>query len=221
MSIWVLDKCDVTYLDEMLLDGDRLPKPVPYSSLVSVPITHIQQWANTKGVYTIPTVELIEWLRERTTGKKCIEICAGHGSIARHLGIVATDSYMQTTPEMVAYYRSIRQHPIQPPADVYKFEANEAVDQLRPELVLASFATQKYKEGDEVPPRVGSSIYGVDEEAMLGKIQTYVFVGNDETHADKRILKIPHETFRFPWLLTRSKNQEQNHIKVWHGNHHS
>lgn len=57
-----------------------------------------------------------------------------------------------------------------------------------------------------MPKKIGSSVYGVDELAMLPKIETYINIGNDVTHGDKRILKFPHETFRFPWLITRRRN---------------
>lgn len=216
MNAWVMDRQDVKYLDEILLDEKGLPRPVPFLTLAKFPISHLVQWGNEKGVYTIPTVELIEWLKDAIGGRKAIEICAGHGAIARSLGIVATDSYIQTKPEMMAFYRSIGQNPIQPPTDVYEFEANEAVDTLHPQVVVASFATQKYQVGDEGPPKIGSSVYGVDEISMLQKIQTYINIGNDQSHGDKRILKYPHETYRFPWLVTRCMHQEQNHIKVWH-----
>lgn len=215
MQAWVMDRHDVKYLDEILLDERGLPKPVPFLVLLKHPIVHLVQWANEKGVYTIPTLELIEWLKDEIKGRKAIEICAGHGALARHVGIVATDSYIQTQPEMAAYYRAIGQNPISPPTDVYQFEANEAVDTLHPQVVMSSFATQKYEPGDEGTPKIGSSVYGVDEVSMLQKIQTYINIGNDTSHGDKRILKYPHETYRFPWLITRCMDQSKNHIKVW------
>jgi len=158
---------------------------------------------------------LIGWLREQIGGRQAIEICAGQGTIGRSLGIVATDSYIQTDPGMMAYYRLLGQHPISPPPDVYKFEANEAVDHFKPQVVVAAYSTQKYIPGDEGPPKIGSSLYGVDELTMLPKIETYINIGNDMTHGDKRLRRQPHDFFRFEWLFTRSSEPQGNHIIIW------
>lgn len=215
MKAWVLPNIDVSYLDEIILDPQGLVQTVPYSVYKSLDKTHLQVWCNKNGVYTLPTTELIDWIKNRIGGRKAIEICAGTGGIARALEIIATDSYIQTMPEMVAYYKAIGTQPIDPPSDVYQFEANEAVDTLKPKVVVASYATQKFQEGDQNEPKVGSSVYGVDEMAMLPKIETYIFVGNDHSHHDKRINKLPHETHRFPWIVTRTMKQEENFIKIW------
>jgi hypothetical protein len=216
MKAWVLPDIDVSYLDEIILNKEGLVQPLPYSVYQDLDLTHLQVWCNKKGVYTLPTNELIAWIKNRIGGRKAIEICAGTGGIARALGIIATDSYIQTMPEMVAYYKAIGTQPIDPPSDVYQFEANEAVDTLKPKVVVGCYATQKFQEGDQNEPKVGSSVYGVDEMLMLPKIETYICVGNDHSHHDKRIIKLlPHETHRFPWIVTRTMKQEENFIKVW------
>lgn len=215
MNIHITTKENVEYLDKILLDENGLLKVVPHKDISGFPGNHLIQWANEKGVYCIPTTELIDWLKERIAGRKCIEICAGYGAIGRSLRIITTDSHIQADPNMAIYYKSIGQKAIDPPSDVLKFEANEAVDTLHPEVVVASFATQKFQKGDDKVPKIGSSVYGVDELALFKKVKTYIFIGNDVTHKDKRLLEQHHETFRFDWLVTRCVSPESNHIKVW------
>lgn len=215
MNAYVIKNADVSYLNSLLLDERGLVRVLPTSEIRKIPTDHIKIWLNQNGVYCLPTLELIDWIRERIDGRKAIEVCAGNGAIGRALGIPATDSYAQQDPSMAAYYSLIGQKPTQPPADVYKFEANEAVDVLKPKVVVASYATQKYLPGDEGPPAIGSCIVGIDELAMLPKIETYILVGNDRSHADKRIGKFPHETFRFDWIVTRAVDQSTNFIRVW------
>jgi hypothetical protein len=215
MKAWLLPNADVSYLDDILLDDKGLLKVLPHSIYTKIDLAHLQAWAGKKGVYTFPTTELIDWIHQRIAGRKAIEICAGMGVIGRALKIITTDSYNQCMPEMKAYYKALGQECTDPPADVYQFEANEAVNTLKPKVVVASYATQKYQPGDEGPPPIGSSVYGVDELEMLPKIQTYIFIGSDMSHGDKRILKFPHETIREPWIVTRGLYQEQNFIKVW------
>ena len=215
MKAWLLPNTDVSYLNDILLNDKGLLKVLPYSVYTKIDMAHLQAWAGKHGVYTFPTTELIDWIHHRIGGRKAIEICAGMGVIGRALKIVITDSYNQCLPEMKAYYKALGQECTDPPSDVYQFEANEAVDTLKPKVVVASYATQKYLPGDEGPPPIGSSVYGVDELAMLPKIQTYIFVGSDMTHGDKRICQFPHETIREPWIVTRGLKQKDNFIKVW------
>jgi hypothetical protein len=171
-------------------------------------------WAVKNAVYVFPTTELIVWLKDKIAGRKAIEICAGHGSIGRALDIISTDSFMQTMPEVQAYYRLINAPTTNPPSDVYRFEANEAVDTLKPKVVVGGYVTQLYQEGDA--EGIGSSIYGVNELDLVSKIQTYIMIGNEKTHGDKRIFgKYPHEKYKFDWLVTRSIDPSLNCIYIW------
>lgn len=205
---------NVDYLDDLLL-VNGLIQVVSASDLAQIPQSHLSIWGGKRGVYCFPTNELIDWLKEQVGGRKAIEICAGTGVIGRALGIPSTDSYIQTSPEMVALYSLWNQHPIFPPSDVHRYEANEAVDHFKPEVVLGSYITQRYLPGDEDEPKVGSSVWGVDELSLLPKVKTYIAIGNKTTHGDKRIRKFPHSSYQFPWLFTRSQKPEENEISVW------
>ena len=209
----VMPNENVDYIDEILLVNGQL-QVVSALTLEKINKIHLALWGNKRGIYCFPTVELIEWLKLKIGGRTAIEICSGTGVIGRALVIISTDSYIQTTPDMIAYYRLAGQVPIFPPEDVKKFEANDAVDHYKPQVVLGSYITQKFLPGDEVN-KTGSSVYGVDELAMLPKIETYIAVGNTSTHGDKRLLKFPHERYQFPWIYTRSLKPELNEIVVW------
>lgn len=213
-GVTILTNHNVDYLDPILMD-DGLLKVLDCATLRAIPQEHLMIWGGKRGIYTFPTTELIAWLKERIAGRRAIEICAGNAATGRALGIIRTDSYIQTDPNMAAVYQAMNQHPIEPPKDVYKFEANDAVDFFKPKVVIGCYATQKYLPGDEGPPKIGSSVFGVDELAMLPKIETYINVGNDTSHADKRIRKFKFEMFKFDWIVTRSGNQSENHICVW------
>jgi len=209
-GIAILEDKDISYLNPILLGKDGLPKVVPYDNIKNIPNEDICLWCVRNGVYQIPTSELIEFLRNEIGNHFAIEICAGHGHIGRSLGIPMTDSYMQTIPEIMNYYNALRQKPIHPPNDVMRLEAVEAVETLKPEIVIGCFATHKYQYGDE-----NGSQYGVNEEYILGKVKKYIHIGNRNTHRAKRILKIPNSSFSFPWIVSRAIDQSKNAIWIW------
>lgn len=209
MKGYLIPDEDVNYLDDLLLKNGLL-QVVPSSLLAEVKPMHLSLWGNKRGIYCLPTIELIDWLREQIGGKSAIEICSGNGAIGRALNIPRTDSYIQTTPEIIEIYRAAGQVPIVPPEDVQKFEANEAVDYFNPEVVIGAYVTQKFVEGDR-----NGSAYGTDEVSLLKKVKKYIVIGNDESHGEKRIRRLPYKQYRFSWLFTRSLNQQSNEISIW------
>ena len=211
MNIWSQQRVDISSLNDILLENGR-PKVIPSRTLSSIEHSHMLQFCVENGIYQIPTEELISWLKPWVAGKKAIEIGAGHGTIAKALDIPATDSYMQTNPAVRAHYEMLGQKVIEPPSFVEKLEANEAVDKYKPEVVIGSWITQLYKEGDEQ-----GSQFGVDEENMLSKIRVYILIGNISVHGDKRIKKLPNKEFKFDWLYSRGRNPELNRIWIWKG----
>ncbi len=217
MNAHILPMADVSYIDELFYPTPqrrtkRHLKPVKASRLMEIPVEHLQLWCVTRAVYQPPIEELINWFYIQIRGKKAIEICAGNGSIGRELGIPVTDSWVQTRPDMAEYYKLLGQEPITPPDDVIKMSANEAVETFRPEIVIGSWVTQLWREG-----YVDGSVEGVDEGRILASdsLEGYILVGNDKPHGNKEINKLPHVTFRFPWLRSRGIEQELNHVRIW------
>jgi hypothetical protein len=91
----------------------------------------------------------------------------------------------------------------------------EAIKKYRPKVVVAAWVTQLYQDGD-TPKKIGSSIHGVDEAWVLDNVETYIFVGNEHVHKDKRILSRPYREIRNPhYVVSRAFDQTQNVIWIW------
>lgn len=207
----------IAALDAGLLDNGRM-RSLPAADLRLVPHMALQQWAQLRGRYQFPTVELIEWLRARIAGRKCVEIGAGYGDIGRNVGgVTLTDSYFQTAQEMRHHYgKVLGQHAISPPPDVMRREGAAAIWRYQPAVCLACWVTQKFEAGDEAA-QTGSCVGGVDFHKLLSKVGELVFVGNAKVHRDMRLLAEPHEEYAFPWIVSRATDQSLNRIWVWKG----
>jgi len=209
----ILPKADVAYLDEVLLEGEYL-KLLPASTYLNLDQTHLRIWACTRARYGIPTVELIEWLKDKIRDRFAIELGAGCGDLGRNLGIIQTDSFMQDRPECRAYYEALGQAITTPPDDIYEYDALEAVEGLQPKVAIASWLTQ-FVSPEECVPETQGSVYGADESAIIEQVEMYIHIGNDGSHAQKKVLSLPHEKFYFPWLISRSADPTKNVIYVW------
>ena len=208
----ILPPADVGYLDRLLLDGS-LVRVLPAASLSAVPLEHMRLWCHQQAAYGLPTTELVDWLRARIAGRRAIEIGAGNDSLGRALGIPCTDSRMQERPEIAAHYRLMGQAVIAYPADVEKLDALEAVAEYKPEVVIGSWITHRYRADEH---ERGGNAYGVDEDALLDAGMTYIHIGATTSHDKKRILSRPHEKFRFDWLAGRGESRDRV-IWVWNG----
>lgn len=204
-------------IDRVLFRADGSMNPLSALAFRAIPHYAILNWMNARGRYQLPTVELVAFLRELIGGRNCIEIGAGHGDVGRSVGGVRlTDSYFQTSDEIGTLYAAMGAVPINPPADVERIEAVEAVKKYRPAVCLACWVTQKYQDGDE-HRKIGSCVGGVDELELLNHVGQYVFVGNAETHRHKRIFDLPHKELAPPWLVSRAHDQALNRIWIWEG----
>lgn len=166
------------------------------------------------GLYGLPTLELCQWLAERIAGRSAIEIGAGHGRLAEHLGIMATDNYMQheSSPLYETYLR-MGQPPVHYGANVENLEALAAVKKYKPQVVIGSWITHRYNPREHWR---GGNQYGPDLRAILELIEEYVLIGNRVTHRDNPLWDIPHEIFYPPGLYSRAM-RERDFIAVWKG----
>lgn len=167
----------------------------------------VQFLMHMRGIYVLPTEELIEWLRPHCDN--AIEIGAGNGTIGRALGIPITDSHLQANPEIQKIYKTFGQPPIEYPADVEKLDALQAIEKYNPKTVIGAYITHLYRDGD-----VEGNMFGVDEYKVIDG-RMYINIGNADTHKHKPILSIPHEEYHFDWIITRSADQSKNRIWVW------
>lgn len=161
--------------------------------------------------YGIITIELVEFLNKIIACRPVIEIGSGAGDFGHHLKIHMTDSKQQEDPKIKASYAAMRQPVIKYPKEIEKIDALDAVYKYRPQVVLSSWITTYAPH--EMP--YGSNPFGIKEDAILNLVETFILIGNVDTHGDKPIMKMAHEEFYFDWLVSRGKNQENNRIWIW------
>lgn len=199
-------------LDKIFMDGNFV-KPLPYKEILSVKRDNFLFWCMKRGVYQYPTIELLEWLKNylKLPNPKVLEIGAGNGAFSRYLGTKASDSKVQETPEIKLLYSLQRIGTTNPPDDVEKLDAVEAIRKYQPEIVFGTYITNKWKEGDK-----DGFDRGVDHEKFwkFDHVKKYIMIGNSRVHAGHTFLKIRHNEFYEPWLISRSE-QTLNRIFVW------
>jgi hypothetical protein len=183
--------------------------PLPFSYYNNLSKDSLRYFMYIHGIYVLPTIELINFLKENIV-EKTIEIGSGLGCIGRSLNIPKTDSKLQDEPEIKAYYKLVNQPTINYPNDIEKLDAISAIDKYSPDTVIGAFITHKYREDLK-----SGNMYGVEEEKILEKTKLYINIGNLDTHKDKPILKLKHESLYFDWLITRSENQKNNRIFIF------
>lgn len=195
---------------EVLQDNGRL-KILPVDRWKKYPYIEFRAFCHLKARYGIPTVELIEFLINKINGRDALEIGAGSGDLGCILNIRMVDNKQQERPEIIERYNSMQQPVIKYPKEVEKMDALVAVKKYKPQVVIGSWiTTYSVKQMS-----YGSSPYGVKEKEILDLVDTYILIGNKDTHGDKPIMKIPHEEINEPWILSRGRNPENNRIWIW------
>jgi hypothetical protein len=214
MDFSVLKKSDISYLEKLLLNEEGNLQIISYEYLKDVPQGDISQFCVKYGFYCLPTIELLTFLQEEIGDQKenTIEIGAGHGAISRFLGIKAVDNYMQESPQIKAYYESLKQTIVPYGKHVEKIDANSAVQKYKPKVVIGAFCTHLYNPREHW--REGNQ-FGINEQKIINKVDKYIHIGNEKVHGKKPILKHQHRSSKAEWLLSRSQNKNQNVIWVW------
>lgn len=191
---------------ENILFKDGELQVLPYEVIKAIDRTVILVLMHKHGIYVLPTQELIDFLRTEIIGD-AIEIGCGLGAIGKALKIPCTDSKMQLLPEIKFYYDQMGQPTIKYPSHVVKMDALYAIKYYNPKTIIGAYITHKYN-------GVDGNMYGVIEGELIKRKRKYINIGNDKIHYNKPILKSPHRTLRFEWLVTRSE-PDCNFIKIW------
>lgn len=210
--MFVLPNSDIGYLEALLYDENRQLRVLPYADLADVPQEHLSQFCAQQGVYCIPTLELVDFLRAEIAGEKAIEIGAGNGALGTALGIPITDSRMQEEPQMRRIYADLQQATVRYGPNVQRYDAADAIRRFKPHTVIAAWVTHQF---DSHEAWRKGSIFGVDEGALLRRVRRYIFIGNEEVHGPKPVLERPHRTVHAEWLLSRAMNGTPNAIWIW------
>ena len=212
MDAHILDPAEVRDISGLLLDEQRCLRVIPSSVLEDTTPQERLLFGVRHGLYSFPTEELCSFLRERIRGRRAIEIGAGHGALAKALAIPATDNRQQEDERVKAHYAALRQPTVPYGEHVEKLDAAAAVEQYRPDVVIACWVTHRFDPGR---PHAGGGSSGVDEEAIIASCDEYIFVGNEHVHAPKPIWSLPHEKLTPPWLYSRAVNGSRDFIGIW------
>lgn len=193
-------------------DGQLLLLPTGYYN--NMDFEGIRLFCHKNARYGLPTIELIDWLHEEIGTRSAIEIGAGHGDLSFHLGVPATDNYMQRRPEVAAHYRLTGQPTIDYPARVEHLDASAAIIKYRPDVVIASWVTE-WIDPNLPPPPHGGNMFGVKEDEIVGAGLTYILIGNTTVHGKKKIMHETHVEIRSSMLRSRSVTPEENRVWIW------
>ncbi|MCK2000765.1 hypothetical protein MZM54_05095 [[Brevibacterium] frigoritolerans] len=205
---------DVSYLEEMLIDSEGELRVLPYQELKDIPQIDLSIFCVKNGYYSIPTRELIDFLKNEIgeSIENTLEIGAGNGVYSRELGIKATDNLMQLIPEVRAHYEARKQAIVPYGENVEKLDALQAVEKYKPEIVLAAWVTHKY---NPLQHKRGGNELGINEKALIKKVKKYIHIGNDSVHDKKPISEMKHRKIQEPWILSRSQRSSENYIYIW------
>jgi len=201
---------DITALEREAWDGKLVVKDADFYRQFTQ--TQLSMFAHKYACYGLPTTELVAWIKMEIGEAVAIEIGSGTGALGRALGIPMTDSKQQERRDIQAYYASIRQPVIQYPEDVEKLDYQEAILKYKPDVVIGSWITQKYREDHH---ELGGNVDGVEEEWVLANCKKYILVGHGKTHWGKPILIRDHQDHRTDFIFSRSMTPKENFIKVW------
>lgn len=214
MEAYSLNPDDVRDISDFLLDAHGNLQVVPASVLAATTPEERLLFGVRHGLYSLPTRELCDFLRDRIAGRRAIEVGAGHGVLASALGIPATDNRQQEEPALIAHYRSIGQPTVPYGDNVEKLDAAAAVRKYKPQVVVACWVTHRF---DLSRPSAGGSTTGLDEEELIASCEEYILIGNEHVHAGKSIWKAPHDKLTPPWLYSRAVNGTPDFIAIWRG----
>lgn len=218
MGINIIEDVKSSRLNRILKLDEKSKLPLISSSeLLKYTKEEIAIFCHKNAYYQLPTIELIDKLKEYVVEGKTIEIGSGSGNIGLHLNIPMTDSFQQEKPEYVKIYNAMGQPCVNYGKDVEKIDAISAIMKYKPEVVIGCWVTHKY---DAKYHNLGGNVDGINENLFkqLG-VKKYIFVGNRNVHKSKILFNKKNsykdlEIIQFDGIVSRSLNQEQNFLAV-------
>jgi hypothetical protein len=198
-------------LDTLLLDSvTKRIKLLSASTYELIDRQDLRIWMHYRARYSIPTVELVSWLKNRIDGRSVIEIGAGNGDLGYHLGIRSTDNGCQQYENVRLAYLAMGQVPTNPSLDVIIKDAIQAILEYQPEVVIGAWITDKWVEGASE-----GNIYAPDAHQIIQNAE-YIRIGSKKIHGRSKLLEFPHETIEIPGLVSRtSSTPPDDVIHVW------
>lgn len=212
-----LAEVDLATMNATLLDessGVPRPRVLPAAEYLKFPHKHLMVWGTKHAFYGFPTLELVEYLRALIGDRRAIEVGGGSGVFGAALGIPSTDSMVQKS--LVSLYHGMQTPTVKYGPNVEFLEASDAVRKYDPDIVVASWVTQRVTGFDVAAGHRGFAD-GVEFWDMIRGGRTFVLVGNEVTHGKSKMLSKKHEKLSFPWLLSKSMHPTKNRVYVWRG----
>ncbi len=206
-----VDLSKVRDISPDILGDDGRMQVLPAAFWAETTVEERALFGHKNGIYSFPTVELVERLKKIIDGRSAIEIGAGHGVLADALGIPGTDNRQQEMPQYAAAYALAGQPRVKYGPNIVELHASKAVRHFKPEVVIGCWVTHKWSKHE--PWREGNEI-GVDEVDVMRQCKTYVLVGNEHTHRHSRIWAY-NPAIEYPdWLYSRASNGKRDLIAV-------
>jgi hypothetical protein len=172
----------ITELDKIFV-RDGLIVPVSQKEVDSIVRIELRYYCHHKGIYGIVTHELLALLKEHI-GANAIEIGSGNGTLGLGLKIPATDNKMQDDPVIAQSYAIMGQPVINYPNFVEKLDAIDAIQKHKPDTVIGSWITHKWRENEAWR---GGNQWAPDEEGIMALCERYILIGNQAVHSRNRL----------------------------------
>lgn len=213
MSDRYLLDLDVRDLSAEVIDPEGMPRVMPASFYSETTREERGVLCVRYGLYLLPTVELVDWLRAFIGQRSAIEIGAGNGRLAMGLGIPATDRMLQDDPEVKAFYNGLAQPTVHYGHNVERLDSKAAIRKFRPQVVVGAWVTHRYSRRRHA---AGGNQYGPDTDWILQRCEQYVLIGNDNVHRQHPLWSRRHEIQYPSWLFSRAmKEGSRDFIAVW------
>lgn len=207
-----LDLTGLRDLGPDVIDEAGLPRIMPAAFYAAAKPAE-RAWLGLRyGLYGLPTLELVDWLRVHLRGRKAIEIGSGNGRLAEALDIPATDLYLQEDQETRQVYDAIGQPTITYGPNVEKLDAIPAIRKYRPQVVIGVWVTHRWSQRRA---GLGGNQYGPNTDWILNHCEEYLLIGNQRTHAKHPLWNEPHEIIFPSWLYSRSVTDTPDFIAWW------
>lgn len=212
MPVSILDPSNIRDLSPDVLDDTGRLKVMPAEYWAGTTREERALFGGRRGLYSFPTVELVEYLGNAINGRRAIEIGAGHGVLAEALGITATDSYQQRKPKYRKIYEDAGQTIVPYGPNVERMDAREAISRYHPEVVIGAWVTHKYNPAQHWD---GGNEEGVDEAHIVKNVKLYVAIGNQKVHRGKAIWSQLHLIMYPKWVWSRAMNGSPDFVARW------
>lgn len=187
----------------------KLPELPTTADYDKIPFKVLRLYCHHEAKYLLVTKELVDFLKNTIGDRTAIEIGAGCGDLGKHLNIPMTDNYCQTWPDVKLLYLTTGQPTINYGPTVERLDALEAINRYKPQVVVGAWLTQ-WISPDLPPPPEGGSVYGIKEEEIIRLVDTYIIIGAEEIHKNKKIMRYPHTKIDAPFVRSRRTDN-----KIW------